>query len=134
MKYLIKIQSFSDIITNSSSEVFLVKKNEDITFDELKKLLIDLHESHLFKGDWDKWDKMPYNERMNFDSCSGMGGIFELQTYEDALNRPSEWGWSNTEYFDEVEDKDKYLLVDTDNSHYATNNWIETNLNAIRID
>lgn len=134
MKYLIKIQSFSDIITNSSSEVFLVKKNEDITFDELKKLLIDLHESHLFKGDWDKWDKMPYNERMNFDSCSGMGGIFELQTYEDALNSPSEWGWSNTEYFDEVEDKDKYLLVDTDNSHYATNNWIETNLNAIRID
>ena len=61
MKYLIKIQSFSDIITNSSSEVFLVKKNEDITFDELKKFLIDLHEGHLFKGDWDKWDRMPYS-------------------------------------------------------------------------
>ena len=134
MKYLIKIQSFSDIITNSSSELFLVKKNEDVTFDELKKFLIDLHEGHLFKGDWDKWDRMPYSERMNFDIGSGMGGIFELQTYEDALNSPSEWGWSNTEYFDEVEDKDKYLLVDTDNSHYATNNWIETNLNAIRID
>lgn len=134
MKYLIKIQSFSDIITNSSSEVFLVKKSEDTSFDELKNFLMDFHEEHLYKGDWDKWDKMSYNERVQFDSCSGMGGIFELQTYEDALNSPSEWGWSNTSYFDEVEDKDKYLLVDTDHSHYATNNWIETNLNAIRVD
>ena len=134
MKYLIRIQSFSDIITNSSSEVFLVKKSEDITFDELKNFLKNFHVEHLYKGDWDTWDKMPYSERMKFDSCSGMGGIFELQTYEDALNSPSEWGWSNTEYFDDVEDKEKYLLVDTDNSHYATNNWIETNLNAIRID
>lgn len=134
MKYLIKIQSFSDIITNSSSEVFLVKKNEDVTFDELKKFLMDLHEGHLFKGDWDKWDRMPYSERINFDVCSGMGGIFELQTYEDALNEPSEWGWSNTEYFNDVEDKDKYLLVDTDQCHYATNKWIEANLNAIRVD
>lgn len=134
MKYLIKIQSFSDIITNSSSEVFLVKKSEDTTFDELKNFLKNFHEEHLYKGDWDTWDKMSYSERMKFDIGSGMGGIFELQTYEDALNSPSEWGWSNTEYFDDVEDKDKYLLVDTDNSHYATNNWIETNLNAIRID
>ena len=41
MKYLIKIQSFSDIITNSSSEVFLVKKTDDMTFDELKKFLMN---------------------------------------------------------------------------------------------
>lgn len=134
MKYLIKIQSFSDIITNSSSEVFLIKKTDDTTFVELKKFLTNFHEEHLYKGDWDTWDKMPRSERMKFDSCSGMGGIFELQTYEDALNGPCEWGWSNVEYFDGVEDKEKYLLVDTDNSHYATNNWIETNLNAIKID
>ena len=40
MKRLIKIQSFSDIITNSSSEVFVFVHNEDI-INALKQMEID---------------------------------------------------------------------------------------------
>ena len=129
---LIPIQTFSDIITNSSSEVFLIKKVDNISFSELKAFLEEFHEAHMFNGD--DWDKLSYVERLDYDAGSGMGGIFELQTYEDAVNTPSEWGWSNATYFEEVEDKDKYLLVDSDQSHYATNNWILKNLEAIQIE
>lgn len=40
MKLLIKIQSFSDLITNSSSEVFVSVQNEDL-INALKQMNID---------------------------------------------------------------------------------------------
>ncbi len=49
----IKIQSFSDIITNSSSEVFRVRTKN--TKDEIKALISTIHKGFLYKGDWNDY-------------------------------------------------------------------------------
>ena len=50
VKLLIPIQSNSDLITNSSSTVFLAKKDSKLTWDQLEQLIYDYTENHLFTG------------------------------------------------------------------------------------
>ena len=47
VKLLLKIQSQSDIITNSSSEVFLCKIEEGYTLDQFKQLIEETESSVL---------------------------------------------------------------------------------------
>lgn len=61
MRIGIDLQSVSDIITNSSSEVFTVKAEMPIS--ELKQLITEIADKNYFKGSWEEWDKLPENER-----------------------------------------------------------------------
>ena len=125
----IKIQSFSDIITNSSSEVFLCKNNTHMTIEQLKEFIYEYNRSNQFEGDWTIWKNMSQEERNKYDSCGGMGGLLDICTYDDL-----EEGYWLKDHIKTLGDVDKYLIVDTDWCHNATINWITENLNAISTD
>ena len=55
MRIGIDLQSVSDIITNSSSEVFTVKAEMPIS--ELKQLITEIADKNYFKGSWEEWEK-----------------------------------------------------------------------------
>lgn len=128
-KLIIKLQSVSDIITNSSSEVFLCTNNTEMTIDQLKEFIYEYNRSNKFEGDWNTWLKMSQEERDKYDTSGGMGGFLDVCTYEDL--EEGYWLKHHIETFDNPE---KYLIVDTDWCHKATIKWITENLNAINVD
>ena len=130
MKLLIKIQSASDIITNSSSEVFLCQNNTTMSLQDLKDFLYEYKRSNQFTGDWETWQKMSPEERDKYDTSGGMGGFLEVCTYDEL----DDAYWLK-EYIEEHCDNPKQcLVVDTDWCHKATIAWIIENLNAINAD
>ena len=80
-KFLIRIQSVSDIITNSSSEVFLCQNNTTMSLQELKYFLYEYNISNQFTGSWETWQKMSPEERDKYDTSGGMGGFLEIYIY-----------------------------------------------------
>ena len=81
----IGIQSVSDIITNSSSEIFSVYS--DLSKEELLDLLRKVNSSFHYKGSYDEWLKLSEEERSKYDQCSGMGGELEVQTFDDIYQK-----------------------------------------------
>ena len=67
IKLLIQFQSFSDVITNSSSTVFLAKKDSNIMWDQLKNLIYDYTEKHLFTGTYEEFDKLSREEKETYN-------------------------------------------------------------------
>ena len=130
MKLLISIQSASDIITNSSSEVFLCQNNTTMSMQELKDFLYEYNRSNQFTGDWETWQKMSQEERNDYDMGGGMGGFLEICTYDEL--RDGHWLKEHIE--EHCDNPKQYLVVDTDWCHYATIAWITENLNAINAD
>lgn len=124
--FKIKIQSISDVITNSSSEVFLCQNNTNLTLEQLKNFIEVYHTTHDYKGSWEDWQKMTPEQRRNYDTNSGTGGLFEVTCFKDL----PEDDWRRQGWMD-VEDKDNCLLVDTDWGYVATIDWLKENLNAI---
>lgn len=129
IKFLIKIQSFSDIITNSSSETFLVENTTSYTDSELIEFLYKLHEEKRFNGSWETYDKMTMEEKHQYDIGSGMGGEFEVYTYESVKNHDY-----LDVYFTDLQEPEKYLLIDTDWANYYSIDWIKDNLTYTVID
>lgn len=129
VKLLVRIQSTSDVITNSSSEVFLCQNTTNLTLEQLKNFIEVYHATHDYKGSWEDWQKMTPEQRRNYDTGSGMGGFFEVTFFKDL----PEDDWYRQCWM-EVENKDNCLLVDTDWSHCATIDWLKENLNAICFD
>ena len=130
MKLIIAIQSASDIITNSSSEVFLCQNNTVMSMQELKDFLYEYNRSNQFTGDWETWQKMSQEERNDYDMGGGMGGFLEICTYDEL--RDDHWLKEHIE--EHCDNPKQYLVVDTDWCHYATIAWITENLNAINTD
>ena len=128
-KLIIKLQSVSDIITNSSSEVFLCQNNTEMSIDQLKEFIYEYNRSNQFTGDWDTWQKMSQEERDKYDISGGMGGFLDVCTYEDL-----EEGYWLKRYIENLDNPEKYLIVDTDWCHNATIKWITENLGAISTD
>ena len=79
MKLIVAIQSASDIITNSSSEVFLCQNNTIMSMQELKDFLYEYNRSNQFTGDWETWQKMPQEERDKYDTS----GFLEICSYDE---------------------------------------------------
>lgn len=125
MKLIIAIQSASDIITNSSSEVFLCHNNTEMTIDQLKEFIYEYNRSHQFEGNWEDWQKMSSRERQQFDRSGGMGGFLGVYSYEDCKEENM-----YLYEFDDLDDPQNYILVDTDWCHEATIAWIQEYLNA----
>ena len=129
IKFVIKIQSTSDIITNSSSEVFLCKKTDNTPIEELKNFLIQYHKDHKYDGYWSDFNRLSREEQDAFDIGGGMGGEFELTTFKDAEGDPWRKYW-----FRDLDDPQNYLFIHTDRCHYATIKWIRENLNIVYSD
>ena len=129
-KFLIRIQSVSDIITNSSSEVFLCQNNTTMSLQKLKYFLYEYNISNQFTGSLETWQKMSPEERDKYDTSGGMGGFLEIYTYNELgddywLKKHMEEHWDNPK---------QYLVVDTDWCHKATIAWIIENLNAVNVE
>lgn len=129
-KFLIKIQSASDIITNSSSEVFLCQNNTTMSLQELKYFLYEYNRSNQFTGDWETWQKMSPEERNKYDTSGGMGGFLEIYTYDEL----GDDYWLKEHIEEHCHNPQQYLVVDTDWCHKATINWIIENLNAVNAE
>lgn len=130
MKLIIAIQSASDIITNSSSEVFLCQNNTVMSMQELKDFLYEYNRSNQFTGNWETWQKMPQEERDKYDTSGGMGGFLEICSYDELDDEY----WLKKLIKERYDNPKQCLLVDTDWCHKATINWIIENLNAINTD
>jgi hypothetical protein len=130
MKLIIAIQSASDIITNSSSEVFLCQNNTTMSIQELKDFLYEYNRSNRFTGDWETWQKMPQEEKNKYDTSGGMGGFLEIYTYDEFEDSY----WLKKYIKEHYDDPNQCLIVDTDWCHNATIDWIIENLNAINTD
>lgn len=129
VKFLIKIQSFTDIITNSSSETFLIENKTGKTDAELIEFLYKLHEEKRFHGPWETYDKMTEEEKHQYDIGSGMGGEFEIYTSESA--KEHDYAYL---YFRGLKEPEKYLVIDTDWANYYIIDWIKDNLTYTVID
>lgn len=67
-----RIKSIIDVITNSSSEVFVVIKT-GMKEKELRKILLDITKDHI--------------------GCSGMGGIIDIHTNQSQEENGLDWEW-----------------------------------------
>ena len=77
----IKVQSFSDIITNSSSEIFSIRTKN--TKDEIESLISTIHKGFLYKGDWNDYYNLEKEERAKYDHFSGDGGRIDVENFDD---------------------------------------------------
>lgn len=129
MKLIIAIQSASDIITNSSSEVFLCQNNTDMSIQELKNFLYEYNRANQFTGDWETWQKMSLKERDKYDRSSGTGGFLDICSYDELDDY-----WLKKDIKKHYDNPEQCLVIDTDWCHNATIAWITENLNAINAD
>ncbi len=84
MRFIAKIQSVSDLITNSSSELFVVT-SQSMPAVALAELLQAIGSRDYFSGDWESWNSLSEEEKKMYDSSSGMGREFSIMTmYENA--------------------------------------------------
>lgn len=94
MKLIFNIQSFSDIITNSSSELFVIETNTPV--DELLNIIENIHEQFKFKGDFEEWVKLPSCERSKYDINSGEGGLLTINKSKYGVEIEIDKGFNGT--------------------------------------
>lgn len=136
MELYIAVQSVSDVITNSSSEIFMVKSN---TPEETKKMILSIGEQHEFPGSWTEYDNLSEEEKAKYDTGSGEGMVLTVETWEETYERhksyipekkrhlytPEVWSIGYEESLEELKNR---LVVDIDWNRQATINWIMENL------
>lgn len=139
----LKIQSTSDLITNSSSEVFVVKTGM-YSVAEISELIqvvgemcasaFDEVEEANFKKDWRQLEKE------ELDGWSGMGRELEVRTWKEVYERIKEWFGNYTleDFLKEEglkeEELNQYVWIDIDHSRRGTIKYILENLEIIRHD
>ena len=129
-KLIIKIQSISDIITNSSSEVFVINNSSEPLHSIVKDII--------------KTGKKFYH---NGDECgSGMGGDFEVYTWENAFKKYKHrhnYSRNNPDYTPQMWADEigvpldrlmSVIIVDIDWSRKATIDYIVKNYGAKEVD
>lgn len=114
-KFVISIQSFSDVITNSSSSVFLLNSNQ-YTLETVESILLPVA-----KENWDRsavlreemWDQ---GKMMEYDNI----------IYEDSLSdNPQYDDWSgDAGELDIYINEDGNIVICIDHSRYATIKFI----------
>lgn len=135
----IQIQSISDVVTNSSSEVFSIYT--DLHKDELLNLLKTVHKKHNTLT-WEQYKKLPPEEKKHYDVESGMGGILEVKTFEDSYQEYLQYVPKNKKHLYtkeihalgselSVEELEKRVTIDIDEGFQGTINWILENLYVV---
>ena len=136
----IGIQSVSDIITNSSSEIFSVYS--DLSKEELLDLLRKVNSKYCYKGSYEDWLKLSKEEQSKYDQCSGMGGELEVQTFDDIYQKDLKYIPDNKKpfytkeiyslhYEEPLEELEKRLTINIDDGFTHTINWILENLYVV---
>lgn len=132
----LSFQSVSDLITNSSSEVFRLKS--DLEFEFVKEIIEEEGKKNVMSRP-DKYWELPYEERQAFDCCSGMGELLKVLNWKDVFEQYKEWDCVASKYdqytpevwalnFDEsLEELQSMVWVDIDHSRYATIRYILEN-------
>ena len=139
----IGIQSVSDIITNSSSEIFSV--HSDLSKEELLNLLRKINSEYCYKGSYDEWLKLSEKEQSKYDQCSGMGGELEVQTFDDIYQKDLKYIPDNKKpfytkeiyslhYEEPLEELEKRLEISIDEGFSHTIDWILENLYVVDCD
>lgn len=136
LSFGIKIQSYSDVITNSSSELFCISSKDD-SCKEIQEILDIEGEKNLrhYRLDPVKvysktWEEL---EESNEDACSGDGGYITVKTIEEFVD---DTGWESIEEFMEDYNLDpkkvnEYLIIRIDHNRIATINYIKNNFDVI---
>ncbi len=107
----IKIQSFSDIITNSSSEIFIFKS--DINIDEIRTMLNTHYDKHFVL--------YPADDDFTCNTCGGMGGIHEITE----IDKNDKNEYIEYELSENYVNTDKHIYkVHIDRNSYATIDWL----------
>jgi hypothetical protein len=143
MQLSIKVQSISDVITNSSSEIFSIRT--DMPKKELQSLIEKIHSQFEYNGSWEKWSKMSNEEKEKYDTSSGMGGILEIKTFDDYYQESLSYIPENKKHLytkevhavgskKSVEELEKEISIDIDHSFIHTIDWILKNLFVVDCD
>lgn len=143
MQLSIKVQSISDVITNSSSEIFSIRT--DMPKKELQSLIEKIHSQFEYNGSWEKWSKMSDEEKEKYDTSSGMGGILEIKTFDDYYQESLSYIPENKKHLytkevhavgskKSVEELEKEISIDIDHSFIHTIDWILKNLFVVDCD
>lgn len=144
MKLLVKIESISKEITNSSSEVFLVKSKRPA--EDIKELISSYAKMAFDDGKIEidrlseKSKDIVEEDKLVFDNddeerSGGMGGYIDVVDYEDAHYQ------HKRRYYEDVGDDlkkyniskdeiDHYVLVDIDNRREKTISFINDNFTS----
>lgn len=143
MQLEVKIQSISDLITNSSSEVFSIYS--DLPKNKVEDLLESVHNKFDFKGSYSEFRELSEEERKKYDNYSGEGGVIEVETFEDSYQYDLRYIPENKKHLYtreihamysslSVEELQKRLTVRIDQGFYATINWMIENLYVVEVD
>ncbi len=139
----LKFQSTSDIITNSSSEVFQLKS--DLTLETIREM-IKAEGRKNREACPDEWWELPFEEQKKFDGCSGEGGELSFYNWEDIYKRDAEWNvvaskreqytpeiWA-LQYEENLDELKSMIWVNIDWNRYATIRFILENFWVVGCD
>lgn len=143
MQLNIRVQSISDVITNSSSEIFSIKT--DMPKKELQSLIEKVHSQYKYNGSWENWIEMSDEEKEKYDTNSGMGGILEIKTFDDYYQESLSYIPENKKHLftkevyavgnkKPVEELEKEIHIDIDHNFIHTIDWILKNLFVVDCD
>lgn len=79
-----KIKEITDVVTNSSSETFIIK-NPGISKEELVKILEDYHKTHVTDN------SERYSDKEDSRFGSGMGGTFKINSFLDEYKESKQY-------------------------------------------
>lgn len=114
---MMKIKSITDIITNSSSEVFVIRK-DDSTKDCLQKIK-EFHESH--KMIWSLFEE-------KYEPIGRYTSEMYEKIRQDGLDYFSSGSGGPIEIMEET---DKTLEIEIDENYLATHDFIEKNYEVL---
>lgn len=134
MRLVIRTQSVSDLITNSSSELFVVA-SQSMPATTLAELLKTIGDKNYFTGDWKEWDNLTEEEKEKYDSSSGMGGELNIMTFDQMYEEARSYIPCNKRHLftkeiyslrfpDSIEELETFLWVDIDHRRCTTISWI----------
>lgn len=95
--FTISVQSTSDLITNSSSEVFTIKSNENkdlikkLLEDQSNKFIPEYYDLPVGSEERERAYKEYQDHPENYNSSSGMGGEIEILDFYDRKERFRGW-------------------------------------------
>ena len=136
---MIGIKSVSDLITNSSSETFIIRRRELLEIENFREKFKEITNEKLLK-----YKDFPWNDvRKNWNICSGVAGDLEIYSEKECLEKSDyidkpknkeklrrnllvEWGINNL-----PKDLDKFILVDIDRGFLGSIFWALRNFEMI---
>lgn len=119
----IKIKSITDVITNSSSETFIVKKPQEYTLRSFQRSLEDFTEErniHRFDLPYDTYDAMPQEVKETWNRGYGDIDVYDQDYFENPYM-----------YYDIPEGVDKFFVVDIDRNLTASIFYLLRNFEVV---